>query len=326
MVKRIAKYGFKSGLLPKSRLRNIAKEFARAETDKTATQGYADPLFVPRGSAAEPIQKTTKTADEIINDSAKVSQKQLSHISPEQKLKSEKATIRRTYLSDSLRLQELNDKEEWKKLDEMAKKEKVWRAGLLKTEDSEATKLTLPTINSFLNKPLVEPYTEEQRAILKAKRESNRIALETKFAEQRARQYLDLYQRASKFIVTEEQLEEAIERAVMNGTSDSSKSTSFYNVDILKSERNNDQVKNFSNAQLVKMHGGMLTDGLVPKLTQELVGSTDVGRPGLAEIRDVLNGNADEYTKKVNDFKLKKIEEDKAAAKSVLDDVVSNKS
>lgn len=242
MVKRIAKYGFKSGILPKPR--QIVEPYkTRKELEELAKAnvGFRDPELIPKGVKAAVIPlKPRVTIDTVIAHSAKQPQPGNKSSSSRAQWRQDFATKRREYLVQALTTQdraelcamkkrearELRDEEEARK-----------KADPELTKQSQSTLLTLPTIEAFLNNThsstlstddkaaagshitsindvaqFVVPRTPAEQKLLLTQRKANRVRGKLAVAESRAKTFLELYQRASSFATTEEQLDKLIEK------------------------------------------------------------------------------------------------------------------
>lgn len=226
MGKRTLKYGGKSGILPRVRpifrhnpIRPSTQEELAKESE--VEQGYAEnvPLPVKKGFKFQRKMppKPVITVEERIRktiDERTPKQLDTSKMTEEQIWKHKMAEIRRehlreAYLKEYKRLQKIDELEHEKlqqsKLEAEANNEEY--------EESEATKLTLPTIESYLQGPIVRPRTDVEQAVLEHKRILNRKTRELQAQEERATQLLQLYHQANNFITNEEQLEKAITEA-----------------------------------------------------------------------------------------------------------------
>lgn len=218
------RFGGKSGILPKPRpifKRNPIRLPTESELQQEAQaeQGYVEGIpepvkagfKFPRAPVSKPVvtvqERIAKTIDE---QAAKVANIDTSKLSQDEIWQLKKDEIRRAHLRDAYlieekrlaRIDELKAKQEAKQREEKAL-EKVY-------EESTATKLTLPTIDSYLKGPLVRRRTAEEEEILHEQRVLNRMQADLKYRERKAIDVLDLYHAASQFITTEKELEQAI--------------------------------------------------------------------------------------------------------------------
>lgn len=283
MVKRIARYGFKSGILPKPR--NALPSLKTSwELEKEENYEFQHPQMAPRAfkGRVKP-KKPVPTAKDIISNSAKEPTVKKEPVSEEQKWKMIGASIRRKYLADSLVAEEEHHKRVLEKREQKYQEARQHRLALQEMEDSPATKLTLPTIDSFLTDgPFVLPRTKEQIEELRLKREYNRKKMQLKVETNRSRDLLELYQKAGSYIINEQQLESAVTR-LFSTAREGRDSFEFHNRNVFG--QNNDVM-----ARLFNHAGGDSIKKSQEKLTQELLGTTSNGMPGLPEVEDVLTG------------------------------------
>lgn len=223
MKKRVLKHGGKSGLLPKVRpvfKRNplVPKtEEERAEYE-SIEQGYAEgvPLPLRTGFKFErkPVERPVVTLEERIKRNIEDYRPKVedeSKLSESEKWALKRDQIRREYLreayvTEAARLEKL----------EQAKRAQAKRAAEAKnatTTEDDSPLLTIPTIDSYLQGPLMRPRTEEENFIIQEQRRLNRKHDELRVKEKKATELLELYHAADKFITTEEELSEAITQA-----------------------------------------------------------------------------------------------------------------
>lgn len=307
MVKPIAKYGFKSGVLPKPR--QIVDAFKTAAEIKQAARenvGFVDPDLVPKGVAAHvPLKERVPASVKISNSAKDKTDKQ----KPRAEWRGLNASIRRKYLTDSLMKQEAEELQIMKRRERNLEREKLAQAELLKQATrSEATTLTLPTIESFLSvkNQLVTPRTKEETELLRAKRTANRKAHELRKLETKANDLLEVYQSAGDYIVTEAQLDAAIQKAFQPNTM---QSQFRYNFGRLNSF--GDLSRQFDISV-----GGAKQTGVAEAqtdLTKSLFGITSNNKPGLGEVEDAISGSTVQYRRVLEDL----TEEKKAEAKNL---------
>lgn len=225
MGKRTLKYGGKSGILPRVRPIFRTNPIRPATTEELAKesqveQGYAEnvPLPAKKGFNFERKMqpKPVVTVEERIRktiDSRAPKNLDTSKLNEEQLWKHQMAEIRREHLREAY----LKEHERLKKIDDLEQRkleqQELEAANNQEYEESEATKLTLPTIESYLKGPIVRPRTEIEKSVLHHKRTLNRKTRELEIQEQKATQLLQLYHKSSNFITNEEQLEKAITEA-----------------------------------------------------------------------------------------------------------------
>lgn len=232
MVKANLKFGGKSGILPAPRAifkRNPIRPQTEAELKQQSQfeQGYAEGIPEPRARKGltfprAPVAKTVVTVQERIantidQQAAKDAQIDTSKLSsPDQIWQLKKNEIRRQHLREAYLVEEkrLARIEELKlKQHAREQQEEALKNDKSAHEESYATKLTLPTIDSYLKGPIMRQRTAEEKEILFEQRLSNRKHQELSIAEQRAIDVLDLYHAAAEFITTEAELEQAIKEA-----------------------------------------------------------------------------------------------------------------
>lgn len=215
MTKNIARYGFKSGVLPKPRS-IVPKIRAKFEVESEAKQrtGFADPAMVPKGSSPNPPGPQPVPAGYKLRNSAKAPEI-LKLDTEHDKYKALSSTVRRTYLQDALLAEEALEAKRavfrQKKHDEALE----LRQKMDKVDDTEATRLTLPSIDQSLlmEGPMVRQRTPEEKRQLRLKRKANLVATRLRQTAQRDNTVLELYQRAQDFIITEEELEQKVDEA-----------------------------------------------------------------------------------------------------------------
>lgn len=215
MGKNIAKYGFKSGVLPKPRqIVPKLKTFWEEAEESRINQKFNPPEMAPKGSSANPPLRKSVTGQEKIQHSAKAPSKQLEESSATdlQRWKRQAASIRRRYFVESIHGEQRLEEESVKAREHAYKREKKRQAELSNAAESEAYKLTLPTIDSMLTGPFIQPRTEEEKQLLELKREANRKATQIATLERKAEMVLELYEKAGSFIITEEDLDNCVNR------------------------------------------------------------------------------------------------------------------
>lgn len=297
MGKSTARFGFKSGILPKPR--KIVEPFktpAELRQEAQNNVGFVDPELVPKGVAAHVPLKERVPASYKIAHSAK------EKTNKEQRAdwKELNATVRRRYLTDSLTFQEAEELKIMQRREKRLEKLKELNEKRAKQAvRSEATTLTLPTIESFLTikNQLVTPRTKEETELLQAKRTANRKEQELRALERKSETLLEVYQSAGEFIVTEAQLDSAIEKAFR-----STSSTSQFNFSHLgfndEFSRQLDLTIDPSKSSGVK--------GVQADLTQSMFGVTSNKKPGLGEIEDAVSGATVQYRRVLRDLTEKK--------------------
>jgi hypothetical protein len=285
MVKGIAKYGFKSGVLPKPRFAlQPLKTSWELEKEKKLTVGFKDPRMAPkRPRRAMKQRKEPPTAQEIIANSAKEPKRVIEPVNEYQKWKLLGSSIRRKYLKDALLTEQQHHQDVLERRERQFEEARQHRLNIQKMEDSVATKLTLPTIESFLTQgPFVQPRTAEQKEELKLKRQYNQKRQQLKVEQKISSDLLEIYQNSSSYIINEEQLESTITRLFAGVRSErdgfdlSTPTGQAKNLMALLYNHNDDSA-DIKDAQRA--------------LTQELLGTTSNGQPGLPEVEEALGAN-----------------------------------
>lgn len=224
MGKGVLKYGGKSGILPKVRpvfKRHPIRPLTEQELAKEnkVEQGFAEGVPLPKKtgftfqriqppkpvvSVEERIRKTIEERVPTNVDESKLSAEQLWEL---KRNEIRRDYLKQAYLAEADRLQRLDayraKEEEKKKLHSEASE----------YQQSDAEKLTLPTLDSYLEGPIMRPRTDAEELILQEQRLLNRKTNELHAKEAKANSLLDLYHAASNFITTEEELEAAITEA-----------------------------------------------------------------------------------------------------------------
>lgn len=289
LSKRALKHGGKSGVLPK--VRPIFKgnpiippaEWEVAEEAK-AEQGYAEGIPVPqrkgfkieRNIQPRPVVSVEERLQKIMEYNAPP--KDTSSLSPEERWEVQKTKIRMEHLKDAY----MTEAERVKKISELkAKKvaaEEKAKAELV-YEESEATRLTLPTIDSYLEGSIMRQRTPEEQAILEQQRLLNRKTMELQTKEAKANELLELYHAAENFITTEQELDAAIIDAFEN------KIGHFESSERLAEDKLFGYFNSFSDSRT--------NERLV---RDEIFGEIN-GNPGLAAVKDTLSGEAARYSR-----------------------------
>lgn len=301
MVKPIARYGFKSGVLPKPRqIVEALKTPAELKQAAKENVGFVDPELVPRGVAAHVPLKDRVPASYTIANSAKAQGE-----NPQKKRaewKSLNASIRRKYLTDSLLTQEAEEVRIMQRREKTLEVERHAQLELQKQATrSKATTLTLPTIQSFLSSKnqLVMPRTRQEKELLHAKRKANRKALELQSLETKASNLLEVYQSAGSFIVNEQQLEAAIQQAFSPKVPHARYYTAGSHIPSL-----GDLSRQFD----ISLGGASKQPGVTEaqtNLTKSLFGITSNNNPGLGEVEDAISGATVQYRKVLRDLESK---------------------
>ncbi|EDK38835.2 hypothetical protein PGUG_02933 [Meyerozyma guilliermondii ATCC 6260] len=279
MGKRALKYGGKSGILPEVRPVFRRYPIIPQPPSDTTNQGYADGVPLPSKKGfkfeREPIQRPVITVEERIkqNIDSQAPKEPIdeSKLSTDELWRLKRNEIRREHLREAY----LKEAERLKRIDELKAKreEKRLREAKQQTvhEESEATRLTLPTIDSYLEGPIMRPRTEEEEALKAEQRLLNRKGQELSLKEKKATELLELYHAAANFITTEEELERAIEDA--------------FDVNVSKFESHQMVVENKLSGYSHAFSSIQANEALI---TDEVLGEID-GQPGLSTVKSTLD-------------------------------------
>lgn len=276
MGKGIAKYGYKSGILPVTRsilkkpttkqLDLIAKSKA-AQPKGPRGEGYADGVQHPPKSSRVPPAPEFIDVETLIKNTVPRSHKNLQINTVEQRQKLERAQLRQRYLEEAFR----NEENRILRRDELIQRrkeiEKLEHERELKLiNQKKSSDLTVPSLEHIINQPLMRQRTEEEKKLLDMKRKYNRDLVEFKSRENKIRKLLELYYVADEFIVTEEQLMKKLDNLIP-----------IRKLPISEETRKN----NIEN-----------------KLGDELFGSIN-GKPGLPMIKEYLNNEAEDFAERI---------------------------
>lgn len=325
MVKRIAKYGFKSGILPKPR--QIIQPFKtklEIEAEEKANVGFVDPDFIPKPSgentktAAKVPLKERIPAKVLIENSSKAPEP----TDDRTEWKKLNSALRRAYYQDSLTRHEqieyrLMKKRELK--EQQAKEEELRKSHPELSKQSEATILTLPTIEKFLtNGEFVVQRTPAEKKLLAKRREANRI---NEKITQKSRQYktfLELYNNANNFIVDAQKLESIVKLkfgdAANNLLQFNSLSSEVDQLDMNRPIYDASKVVPPSALKSGDKLSSLEIARVADYLVQELHGITSNGDPGLSRVEDALSGKTLEQKKALT----KLIEEERARREKLI--------
>ncbi|KAG7191869.1 uncharacterized protein KQ657_002658 [Scheffersomyces spartinae] len=277
------RFGGKSGLLPK--VRPVFKHhpvkpkthFELAQ-EKNLEQGYADnvplpekkgftfyrkPKDLPVMSVEERIKKyiDSKVPQDI--DESKLSENEIWQLKRDE---IRREHLREAYLKEFKRLEKID------KLKELVAHKENERVSEIAHEESEAYKLTLPTVSSFINGRMMQERSPEQQALVDEQRILNRKSKQLEVAEKRATELLELYHSANGFITTEEELEQAIKEA--------------FEVNVSKFERNMMNIDNKLSGYSFAYAQANTTESII---FDEVFGEIK-GQPGLEVVKDTLDG------------------------------------
>lgn len=212
MGKGIAKFGYKSGYLPTVRavLKKPLKPIVRANGPNV---GYAEGIKEPKGVSRFPKDIEPVDIEQLIKKTIREPKIAKEIKSEGDKIRVERARLRREYFKEAiyneqkkLLQQEKSEEYNQKRLEALELKAQQY-------EMSQAAKLTLPTISDFLKGPIMRQRTEEETQILQAKRDFNRRSRQFDVELKQASKLLELYYQAESFIISEDELAQAIEDA-----------------------------------------------------------------------------------------------------------------
>lgn len=280
MGKGAAKFGYKSGTLPAVRdiFKKPIKPIVRPANPNV---GYAEGIKEPRGVQREQPLPKVKSAQQLIHDTVKDPKRiptNLAKLTEIQREKLTKASLRRDYFKSTLK----NEQTRLEKLEayqaQALKESKQEHDDLFKTTAS--TELALPTIDNYLNGPIMRQRTPEEEETLKAKKLANRLNHELVGKTNKATKLLSLYYASQSFILTEEELKQRVESVFAKA--------------------------NTANASNVAKYSTKVTDSLFD--------TVNGGKPGLQQIQESINGKDllfKEQLKKLAE--LEKIRADNAA-------------
>ncbi|CCF57519.1 hypothetical protein KAFR_0C05280 [Kazachstania africana CBS 2517] len=283
MGKGIAKYGYKSGILPVARsvlkYPTTKQQLAIEKTQPTISKGpkgvgYADGIMHPNGSSRFPKPTKFVNVEQMIQESIHTPTVVPENISDKKLSQMKKAELRRTYLAEALRLEErrlLKRERLIRERTKLLELEMEKRKAL--TMQSKSSDLTVPSLEHILNQPLVVPRTQEEKKILSMKRQYNRELNELKGKENKLEKLLKLYYELDDYIVTEEQLIQKINEIF---------------------ER-----KSYPILSLLDVQDDVKQQQLEDKISDALFGSIDTKHPGLPMVEDYLNNNTKKFAEAV---------------------------
>lgn len=281
LSKRTIKYGGKSGILPEVRP-IFKKNPIRPKTDhekhqEDVEQGYAEgiPLPVRKGFKfhRNPVERPVITAAERIK-------KQIDDVKPVDKSKltgdelwaAQRDEIRRQHLKDAY----LTEERRLQRIDELqaraSESDHKHKDELEHYQESEATQLTLPTLDSYLKGPIMRPRTDDEQALVEEKRLLNRKTQELANMESRATNLLELYHAAGKFITTEEELDAAIRDA--------------FEVKVGRFELSERLIED----KLFGFHNTFASGKTTERMVRDAALGEIDGQPGLDAVKDTLSG------------------------------------
>lgn len=277
MGKGALKYGGKSGLLPKPK--EIFKQpYKHQVYKKPADSGYAEGILHPKNISRDYIIPKVVTPEQLLRKSAaepvkKYTEEEIAKMPEAQQFKIRNAEMRRKYLKESYEteIQRLERVEKYKQ--QLQEEQEKIAAEAAQHKESQAEIFTTPTIESYLEGPLVRERTEEEKEALKLKRESNRLQTELNAKTARAASLFELYNASSQFAITEDKLEKMVEDA-FNSESD----------------------KHWNNiaAKTSRRISGMKTDvGFDRAIVDVVLDNVNRG-PGFDAVQDYLDGFTDD--------------------------------
>ncbi|KAK6464879.1 mitochondrial ribosomal protein of small subunit [Scheffersomyces coipomensis] len=292
MGKGVLKYGGKSGILPKIRpvfkhnpIRS--KTPSEIQQESQIEQGYAKDVPLPqnKGNRRNLTFHRVQPPKEIITVEQRIKntiENRIPQNIDESKLNNDEKWVlkrdeirreflREAYLTEAKRLEKLDKLKE----NQLKKQKEAEQNHLNKHQESEAVKLTIPTIESYLKGPIMRQRTPEETLIKNEQRLLNRKTKELEEQSKKATQLLDLYHSASNFITTEEELEAAI--------------TEAFEVRVTDYDRSLDHVKNKLNSTVSFAYNSEYNRGLIE---DKALGELN-GKPGLETVKDVLSGEAE---------------------------------
>lgn len=276
---------------------------------KQSDSGYAEGILHPKNITRDYIIPKVSTPEQLLKRSAhepakKYTEEEIAKMPVDQQFKVKNAEMRRKYLKDSYekevqRLERLEEYEEQFKLEE----EKL-AAEAAKHTQSKAEFFTSPTLESYLNGPMVRPRTPEEQESLRIKKESNRLQTKLNVDTQRAANLFELYNASINFAITEEKLEKLVDAAF------DSKADEAWNNVASSTPNKISAVKNhvtFDNA-----------------LVDVVLDNVNKG-PGYEAVEDYLNGFTDDIKELAEQIKKEKNLQDIEAANENLNKVAEMK-
>lgn len=219
--------GSKSGLLP--RPKKIFKQPYKHEIyTKPQDTGYAENILHPKNISREyqppkvvtPEQRLARTAKE---PAKKYSEEELALLPQAQQDKIRAAKLRRDYLKQSYdtEVKRLAKQEAFQQQRDLEHEQE--KAAKTEHTQSDAEIFTVPTIESYLNGPLIRQRTPEETAELQLRKEANRLQTKLDVDTRRAQSLLELYNASAKFAINEEQVERLVNEAFSTVAADSQK-------------------------------------------------------------------------------------------------------
>lgn len=209
---RISRISGKTGYLPRPRqvVPQVKARYEQIAESKIPTS-FQDPDMVPKGSSPNPPGRSVPSVKERIANSSKAPAKARPSKSESQIWKNHISDVRRAYFRDTLQAYEKQEHRNAEKRQRKHERQGAASHRMLDLPDSHAELFTMPSIESSLLQPIV-PRTAEETAELKAKRQYNRKLTEFQQRANRDELLLRLYHSTKSFIVTENELEDAVIR------------------------------------------------------------------------------------------------------------------
>lgn len=284
LSKRTIKYGGKSGILPKVRpifKKNPIKSKSEHELQQeNVEQGYAEgiPLPVRKGFKfhRKPVERPVVTVAERIHKQIELRPVDMSKLSGDELWAAQRDEIRKQHLKDAY----LTEEKRLARIEELqqrtAEAQHKNKDQLEHYEESEATKLTLPTFDLYLKGPIMRPRTDDEQALVEEQRLLNRKTQELATMESRATDLLELYHAAGKFITTEEELDSAIREA--------------FEVKVGRFESSERLVED----KLFGYHHLFASGKASEKLVRDVALGEIDGQPGLEAVKDMLSGASEQ--------------------------------
>lgn len=297
MGKGAMKFGGKSGLLPKPK--QIFKQpYKHQVYKKPADSGYAEGILHPKNITRDYILPKVQTPEHLLQRSAhepskKYTDAEISKMPISQQFKVKNSAMRRQYLKESYET-EVKRLERLEKYQEQLKhEEEVATAEKAKHEQSKAEFYTSPTIESYLEGPLVRPRTEEETEALKLKRESNRLQTKLNVDINRANNLFELYNSSINFAITEDKLEKMVDAAF--------------------SAKADEEWQNIASSTPNNISAVKASTTFDKAIVDIVVDNVNKG-PGYEAVDDYLSGFTDDITELAEQIKKEKINKDMQAA------------
>lgn len=276
-------------------------------------QGYAEGIKHPIGSHRDPPKPVFIDIEKFINATVREPKKtfdlssktesnsdtnnKLNVLSDKQKVKLEKSNLRRKFFIESvknyenrlLKIEKLNQQRE--ELINLERKKELNELNKSKLSD-----LTIPTINDWINKPIMKPRTNEENELLSLKRKYNRDYLKFKNDERKLIKLINMFHIADEFIVTEKQLVEKLDKLIPIQNADINKNNNANNASILNSINYSSATHNNKNQLSLNNRGTIQNnkkDSIENELLDDMLG-TVVGKPGLSMVKDYLKTGSED--------------------------------